>query len=102
MFGSNVRFCSACRKNVHFFSSVEGARELAETLGVCVAIDLGVIRRPGDMDMLRPPLELFSDERIEMGDIAPDDFNPGAPRFTPPPPAQSGLLRRVWRRLTGK
>lgn len=99
-FGSDMRFCSACRKNVHFCQSVEVARGLAETLGACVAIDLGVIRRPGDMDMLRGPAELDSD--IEMGEFTADDFNPGAPGFTPPPPANPGLLRRLWRKLTGR
>lgn len=101
-FGSDMRFCSACRKNVHFFDSVEGAREMAETLGVCVAIDLGAIRRHGDMDMLRPPPELDSD--IEMGEFAADDFYPGGAGHFPPPPAPPGpsFLRRLWRKLTGK
>lgn len=98
-----LRFCTACRKDVHFCRTVEEARELAEARGHCVAIDLGVIRKPGDMDMLRNPPELDSEELpMFIGEPTADDFNPGAPGFTPPPPAQPGLLRRLWRRLTGR
>jgi uncharacterized protein (TIGR02996 family) len=97
---ADVRFCSACRKDVHFCRSVEAAREMAETKGHCVAIDLGVIRKAGDMDMLRNPPELESEEEYIMGDFGPDDFNPGA-RGNPEPAPQPGLLRRLWRKLTG-
>jgi uncharacterized protein (TIGR02996 family) len=96
----SVRFCTACRKEVHFCDSVEVARDVAETFGDCVAIDRSAIRTPGDMDLIRGPAEL--DTEVTMGRMAPDDFNPGAPGFTPPPPAQLGLLRRLWRRLTGQ
>ena len=95
-----VRFCSACRKDVHFCDSMEMARRLAEVVGACVAIDLGVIRRDRDMDMLRNPPELETEEWEGMlsGDI---DFNYAAPTpISEPPPAQPGLLRRLWRRLT--
>lgn len=94
-----VRFCSACRKDVFFCGSVEKARRMAEDVGACVAIDLGVIRRNGDMDMLRNPPELETEEWEGMlsGDI---DFNYTAP--PPEPPAQPGLLRRLWQKLTGK
>ncbi|MCU0705048.1 MAG: TIGR02996 domain-containing protein [Fimbriiglobus sp.] len=96
-----VRWCTACRKEVHFCETVEEARNEAESQGHCVAIDLGVIRKPGDMDLIRGPAEL--DSEMTMGDIIPvEDFNPGAPGFAPPPPANPGLLARLWRRFTGK
>jgi uncharacterized protein (TIGR02996 family) len=100
---ADVRFCSACRKDVYFCRSVEYAREMAETKGHCVAIDLGVIRKAGDMDMLRNPAELESvDIGMLTGDIGPEDFNPGAPGEAGKPAPQAGLLRRLWRRLTGR
>lgn len=98
---ADVRFCSACRQYVTYCGSVEEARRVAENTGGCVVIDHSSARKPLDMAMLRSPPELESS--MTMGIIAmPDDFNPGAPGFTPPPPAQLGLLRRLWRRLTGK
>lgn len=97
---SDLRFCSACRQYVTYCGSVEEARRIAESTGNCVAIDRAALRVPLDMAMLRSPPEL--DASITMGVLAmPDDFNPGAPGFTPPP-ANPGLLRRLWRRLTGK
>lgn len=95
-----VRFCSACRKDVFFCDSVDKARRLAEEVGACVAIDLGVIRRDRDMEMIRDLGEVEVEEFDGM--LAGDDFNPGAPGFAPPPPANPGLLRRLWRKLTGK
>ncbi len=98
-YSPSVRFCSACRKDVHFCRSVEEARERAETGGHCVVIDLGVRRRHGDMDMLRSPPELDMEIISTMGIlIRPDDFNPSAPDK----PAKPGFLRRVWRKLTGR
>ncbi len=97
----NARFCTACRQSVHYCETVEDARNIAEAVGFCVVIDLGVPRKAGDMAMLRSPPEL--DTEVMMGIVAmPDDFNPGAPGFTPPPPANPGLLRRLWRKLTGR
>lgn len=96
-----VRFCTACRRAVAYCDSVEEARRVAESSGNCVAIDRSALRKPLDMAMLRSPPELESS--ATMGIIAmPDDFNLGAPGFTPPRPAQPGLLRRLWRKLTGK
>jgi uncharacterized protein (TIGR02996 family) len=96
----DVRFCTACRKDVTYCNSVEEARRIAEEVGACVAIDLGVIRRDRDMNMLRNPPELETEQMDGM--LMGGDFNPGAPWFTPPPPANPGLLRRLWRKLTGK
>jgi uncharacterized protein (TIGR02996 family) len=47
----NVRHCEACRQNVHFCDNLADAREHSQA-GHCIAVDLGVIRRDGD---LRPP-----------------------------------------------
>jgi uncharacterized protein (TIGR02996 family) len=44
-----VRFCSECRRNVHYCAKIEEARDHAWQ-GHCVAVDLGVPRVPGDLD----------------------------------------------------
>jgi uncharacterized protein (TIGR02996 family) len=44
-----VRFCDACRQNVHFCDTITEARSHASD-GHCVAVDLGVIRREGDLE----------------------------------------------------
>lgn len=96
------RWCTACRKEVHYCASVEYARSIAENYGQCVAIDLGVIRRARDMDMLRSPPELES-ETLDIDGMLVGDFNPGAPGVADPPAVdRPGLLRRVWRKLTGR
>jgi hypothetical protein len=46
-----VRHCETCRKSVYFCDNLADAREHSEA-GHCIAIDLGVIRRDGD---LMPP-----------------------------------------------
>jgi uncharacterized protein (TIGR02996 family) len=98
----HIRFCTACRREVHYYPTVQQARFAAERSGHCVAIDLGVIRTPGDMDLLRGPAELDVELIRTMGVVAPpEDFNPAAPGHTPEPP-EPGLLRRLWRRLTGR
>ncbi len=104
-YSPDVRFCSACRKDVFFCDSVEKARRVAENVGVCVAIDLGVIRRDGDMDMLRNPPELESEELpMYIGEPTADDFYPRVVGHFPPPssPPPPGFLRRLWRKLTGR
>jgi hypothetical protein len=45
----NVRHCGACSKSVHFCDNLADAREHSQ-LGHCIAVDLGVIRRDGDLD----------------------------------------------------
>ena len=47
-----VRHCETCRKNVYFCDTLADAREHAHD-GHCIAVDLGIIRRDGD---LRPPM----------------------------------------------
>jgi uncharacterized protein (TIGR02996 family) len=68
-----VRFCDACRQNVHYCDTITEAREHAWE-GHCIAVDLGVIRRERDLD---PPLMLFgtlspSFMRREGGRMQPD------------------------------
>ena len=58
-----VRHCEKCRQNVHYCDTIMTAREHARQ-GHCVAVDLGIIRRNGD---LRPPRE-----RALMGKMLPD------------------------------
>jgi uncharacterized protein (TIGR02996 family) len=43
-----VRHCEACRQNVHFCDNIADAREHSQA-GHCIAVDLGVIRRDGDL-----------------------------------------------------
>ena len=43
-----VRFCEACRQNVHYCDTIVEARRHARD-GHCIAVDLGVIRRDGDL-----------------------------------------------------
>lgn len=94
-----VRHCSACKKDVHYCSSIEEAREAVSTGGHCVVIDLRVRRR--EEDLPPPPQPVVRDAEGEdiddlfMGMFAYSPFDP-----EPPPPP--GLLRRLWRTLTGR
>jgi uncharacterized protein (TIGR02996 family) len=55
-----VRFCDSCHQSVYYCDTIMNAREHARQ-GHCVAVDLGIIRRNGD---LRPP-------RMLMGGMLP-------------------------------
>jgi uncharacterized protein (TIGR02996 family) len=44
-----VRFCAGCGQNVHFCDTITEARRHAWD-GHCIAVDLGVIRRPADLE----------------------------------------------------
>jgi uncharacterized protein (TIGR02996 family) len=46
---STVRHCAGCGKNVHFCDNLADAREHARE-GRCIAVDLGIIRREGDLN----------------------------------------------------
>jgi uncharacterized protein (TIGR02996 family) len=46
----NVRHCSECRQSVHYCTSIPDARAHAH-MGECVAVALGVARRPHDLDL---------------------------------------------------
>jgi uncharacterized protein (TIGR02996 family) len=51
-----VRFCDSCHKEVYYCGTIEEAKDQAEQ-GHCVAVDIGVVRRPGD---------LFADDEDEL------------------------------------
>jgi uncharacterized protein (TIGR02996 family) len=44
-----VRRCETCSKNVHFCDNLADAREHAAQ-GRCIAVDLGILRRDGDLE----------------------------------------------------
>jgi uncharacterized protein (TIGR02996 family) len=56
-----VRFCHACRQNVHYCDTIMEARRHARQ-GHCVAVDLGVIRRNRDLEP----------QRMRMGRLTPE------------------------------
>jgi uncharacterized protein (TIGR02996 family) len=45
---ANVRHCETCRKKVYFCDNLANAREHAQE-GRCIAVDLGILRRDGDL-----------------------------------------------------
>jgi uncharacterized protein (TIGR02996 family) len=45
---NNVRHCETCRKDVYFCDNLADAREHSRE-GRCIAVDVGVIRRDGDL-----------------------------------------------------
>jgi hypothetical protein len=45
---NRVRYCETCSKHVYFCDNLADARELARE-GHCLAVDLGIIRREGDL-----------------------------------------------------
>ena len=44
----NVRRCETCSKSVYFCNNLADAREHSQE-GHCIAVDLGIIRRDGDL-----------------------------------------------------
>jgi hypothetical protein len=59
----HVRHCETCSQNVHFCDNLADAREHSQ-VGRCIAVDLGIIRRDGD---LRP-------QEVVMGDVSIEDL----------------------------
>jgi uncharacterized protein (TIGR02996 family) len=49
-----VRHCSACRRDVHYCTTIDQARAAAQR-GGCVAVDLQVRRRQNDLEAPPPP-----------------------------------------------
>jgi uncharacterized protein (TIGR02996 family) len=45
---NNLRHCETCNKSVHFCDNLADAREHSQE-GHCIAVDLGVLRRDGDL-----------------------------------------------------
>ena len=46
---NGIRFCDTCNHHVHYCDTIMSAREHAAE-GHCVAVDLGIIRREGDLE----------------------------------------------------
>jgi uncharacterized protein (TIGR02996 family) len=69
---ADVRYCEGCRRNVYFCTGIDEAQMHADA-GECVAISLGVLRRPGDVVFGRA--DLF--DGLTMGLWAPDEVDPG-------------------------
>jgi uncharacterized protein (TIGR02996 family) len=69
-----VRFCGACRQNVHYCDTIMEARQHAQD-GHCVAVDLGIIRREGDLEP----------QRMWMGRIRPETLQRERNRVKPDP-----------------
>jgi uncharacterized protein (TIGR02996 family) len=59
-----VRSCDACRQDVHYCDTINEARKHAGA-GHCIALDLGVIRRDGDLAPKRMWLGLPSQETLQ-------------------------------------
>jgi uncharacterized protein (TIGR02996 family) len=62
-----VRFCDGCRQQVHYCDTIVEARKQASA-GHCIALDLGVIRRDGDLQPAsawvgRVSVEMMQQER---------------------------------------
>jgi uncharacterized protein (TIGR02996 family) len=53
----NVRRCGACRQTVYYCQTSAELREHAGTHGHCVAVDLRVLRRTGDLDRIPDDIE---------------------------------------------
>jgi uncharacterized protein (TIGR02996 family) len=69
---NTVRHCEQCKENVHYCDTITDAREHAQQ-GHCVAVDLGIIRRAGDLD---PPV-------LMMGRISPAAYEREQNRLEP-------------------
>jgi uncharacterized protein (TIGR02996 family) len=63
----NVRHCDRCSKNVHFCDNLADAREHSRA-NHCIAVDLGIIRRDGDLIPRRSWLGQPSREDIRKND----------------------------------
>lgn len=57
----NVRHCDSCQKDVHYCDNLAEAREHSQS-NQCIVVDLGVIRRPDD---LNPPMLFMGSPSIE-------------------------------------
>jgi uncharacterized protein (TIGR02996 family) len=96
---AQVRFCSACKKEVHYCTSIDEAREQVRQHGHCVVIDLKVRRRVDDL----PPPALPRIDGEEEEEEANDDSFMGLIDFgSDHEPPHESWLRRAWRKLTGQ
>jgi uncharacterized protein (TIGR02996 family) len=69
-----VRFCDACKQNVHYCETITEARRHAWD-GHCIAVDIGVIRRDGD---LQPQM-------MRLGRVSADYWRRERERMEPDP-----------------
>lgn len=69
-----VRFCDGCQQSVHYCDTIMEARRQTWA-GHCIAVDLGVIRRQGDLE---PP-------RIRTGKVSADSVRREQGRRRPDP-----------------
>lgn len=71
-----VRLCETCQQNVHYCDTIMEARKKAEH-GHCVAVDLGIIRRAGDLDPPRMMLGRVSAAFLEAEEarLEPDEVS---------------------------
>jgi uncharacterized protein (TIGR02996 family) len=65
-----IRSCDACQQNVHYCDTITEASRHADS-GHCIAVDLGVIRREGDLDSMgmwlgRPSQSMLRQEEERM------------------------------------
>jgi uncharacterized protein (TIGR02996 family) len=67
-----VRFCDACQRNVHYCDTILAARKHASA-SHCIAVDLGVIRRDGDLEP----------QRMWLGRPSPETLRQEAERTKP-------------------
>jgi len=88
---STVRVCTACRKEVFYCDNILEARQHAE-LGRCVALDLAVPRRDGDLDVE----ECFESMAVGLMEF---DENSEFSFYLPAPPPSAPKERRAWWRF---
>jgi uncharacterized protein (TIGR02996 family) len=86
-----ARFCDACRQNVHYCDTIQQARKHAWA-GHCIAVDLGVIRREGDLE--RP--------RMFMGRISAEFLREEDERMQPDPVSAERERRKQGKRRKGR
>jgi uncharacterized protein (TIGR02996 family) len=89
-----VRFCDSCRHNVYCCDTIGAARRHAWD-GHCIAVDLGVIRRKGDLEA---PTQMLSAGPARPGCAA----NRSGCSRTRCRPSASGASRRKPRRSKGR
>lgn len=82
----NVRFCSECKKNVHYCDSIGEARSHA-WIGDCVAVSTALTRTPGDLDR---------QELVTMGIMLPPrEFERETEEEEPTPGRLQRLVERI-------
>jgi uncharacterized protein (TIGR02996 family) len=70
---AHVRFCESCKRKVHYCSSIDDARTRAWR-GECVALSLGLVRSPGDVNrpILAGAIRLTPDMITRLGRVRPN------------------------------